>query len=119
MGFLFRAMDENIQSFEDQIGACERILKTPVPFSFVLHLRSMILINITILPLVLVNHGWGAIPITCIYGYMLTGLEDMGNSIENPFRKNFHALPLNGICDTIKSNVLEIQKRSLVRRRSA
>ena len=119
MGFLFRAMDENIQSFEDQIGACERILKTPVPFSFVLHLRSMILINITILPLVLVNHGWGAIPITCIYGYMLTGLEDMGNSIENPFRKNFHALPLNGICDTIKSNVLEIQKQSLVRRRSA
>ena len=120
MGFLFRAMDENIQSFEDQIGACERILKTPVPFSFVLHLRSMILINITILPLYLMSHhGWGAIPITMVYAYMLTGLEDMGNSIENPFRKNFHALPLNGICDTIKSNVLEIQKRSLMRRRSA
>ena len=112
-GFLFRAMDENIQSFEDQIGACERILKTPVPFSFVLHLRSMILLNVACLPLWLMGKvGWMAIPVTCFYGYMLTGLEDLGNSIENPFRKNWHALPLDGICETIKGNLLEIQARN-------
>ena len=114
-GFLFRAMDENIQSFEDQIGACERILKTPVPFSFVLHLRSMILLNVTCLPLYLMGKvGWMAIPVTCFYGYMLTGLEDLGNSIENPFRKNWHALPLTGICETIKGNLLEIQARNML-----
>lgn len=115
-GFSFRAMDENIQSFEDQIGACERILKTPVPFAFVLHLRSIIMLNIIALPLYLMNTiFWGAIPITLLYAYCLTGLEDLGQAVENPFRENFHALPLDGICECIRKNLIEIQQRSLTR----
>ena len=114
-GFEFRALDENVQSFEDQIGKCERILKTPVPFSFVLHLRSIIMLNIVALPLYLIGlkkYEFGAIPITLIYSYVLTGLEDLGQMIENPFRENFHALPLDGLCNAIRRNLLNIERRA-------
>jgi putative membrane protein len=105
-------MDANITSFEDQIGASERILKTPVPFGFVLHLRWVMVLYIICTPLFLMNDlGWGAVPVTVIFAYTLTGLEDISQEIENPFRQAYHALPIDGICACIKKNCLEIQSR--------
>lgn len=105
-------MDANVVTFEDDIGKCERIIKTPVPFVFVLHLRTIILAYIFMLPLYLIHHlEYGTIAAAVVIGYSYTALEDLGSMIENPFRENFHALPLNGLCSTIKKNLLEIQAR--------
>ena len=105
-------MDANITSFEDQIGASERILKTPVPFGFVLHLRWVMVIYIICIPLFLMEKlRWGAVPVSVIFAYTLTGLEDISQEIENPFRQAWHALPIDGICACIKKNCLEIQSR--------
>lgn len=32
-------MDINLTTFEDTMGACERIKKTPLPVAFVVHMR--------------------------------------------------------------------------------
>lgn len=107
-------MDKNLTGFEDYIGASERLLKTPVPFGLVLHLRWIMAIYIALLPLYLAGPGqlsWGAVPVTVVFAYSLTGLEDISQSIENPFRQNWHCLPLDGLCAAIRSNLLEIQSR--------
>jgi predicted membrane chloride channel (bestrophin family) len=96
------------------IGASERLLKTPVPFGLVLHLRWVMIFYIICVPLYLAGPGllgWGAVPVTVLFAYTLTGLEDIAQSIENPFRQNWHCLPIDGICAAIRSNVLEIQGR--------
>jgi len=112
-------MDENIRAFEDEIGKCERILKTPVPFVFVLHLRTIIMVYCIVLPLYLMKDmGWGAVPITLVVGYGYTALEDLGQMIENPFREDWHALPIDGICTTIKGNLLELQAWNRARKQS-
>ena len=107
-------MDENITGYEDYIGASERLLKTPVPFGLVLHLRWIMIFYIVTVPLYLAGPGklhWGAVPVTVLFAYTLTGLEDISQSIENPFRQDWHCLPIDGICATIRGNLLEIESR--------
>ena len=109
-----KMMDENITGFEDYIGASERLLKTPVPFGLVLHLRWIMIFYILTVPLYLAGPGglgWGAVPVTILFAYTLTGLEDISQSIENPFRQNWHCLPIGGICAAIRKNLLEIESR--------
>ena len=109
-----KMMDENITGFEDYIGASERLLKTPVPYGLVLHLRWIMIFYIVCVPLYLAgpkNLGWGAVPVTVLFAYTLTGLEDISQSIENPFRQNWHCLPIDGICAAIRSNLREIESR--------
>ena len=36
---------------------------------------------------------------------------DLAAALENPFRQNWHGLPLDGICQAIQRNLLEIQSR--------
>ena len=109
-----KMMDENITGFEDYIGASERLLKTPVPYGLVLHLRWIMIFYIASVPLYLAGPGglgWGAVPVTLLFAYTLTGLEDIAQSIENPFRQNWHCLPIDGICAAIRGNLLEIESR--------
>jgi predicted membrane chloride channel (bestrophin family) len=56
------------------------------------------------------------VQVTVIFAYTLTGLEDISQEIENPFREAWHALPIDGICHAIQANLLEIQERHSPRR---
>lgn len=97
-------LDANITGFNDYIGASERLLKTPVPFGLVLHLRWVMIFYILTVPLYLAGPGgllWGSIPVTVIFAYSLTGLEDISQSIENPFRQNWHCLPIGEHARTV------------------
>lgn len=111
---VLRMIDDNLTGFEDYIGASERLLKTPVPYGIVLHLRTIMMLDILCLPLYLAAEGglgWAAAPITVIFAYTLTSIEDLSQAIETPFAQHFHALPLDSICATIRANLLEIQGR--------
>eukprot|EP01052_Picozoa_sp_SAG31_P023814 SAG31_NODE_1987_length_6724_cov_18.235925_5_plen_74_part_00 len=60
-------MDANITDFEDELGACERILKTPFPFAYVVHLRTFMVLWLLALPYALVSTcGWATIPTICV-----------------------------------------------------
>ena len=70
-------LDANLTGFSDYIGASERLLKTPVPFGLVLHLRWVMIFYILTVPFYLAGPGgigWGAVPVTIIFAYSLTGL---------------------------------------------
>lgn len=37
---VLQLMDNNITTFQDTLGGCERIKKTPIPVAFVVHMRN-------------------------------------------------------------------------------
>jgi len=105
-------LDANITSFHDSLGKCERILKTPMPFAYVVHLRSFATIWLLALPWALLDGlRWGVIPACTIIAYCILGLEVIGWEIENPFGHDYNDLPLDVICVTIRTNILEILAR--------
>ena len=97
------------QSLLDILGACERIKKTPIPFSYAVYLKIFITAYGLLLPLGLLDSfGWAMIPLTVMIFFALLGIELMGEEIEDPFGLDCNDLPTGNIAHTIKGNVFEI-----------
>ena len=102
-------LDQNVQLLIDYLGACERIHNTPLPFAYVVHLRRLIILYSFTLPFALLEKfGWETIPVTFFIAYMLFGIEEIGVQIEDPFGEDDNDLPLEQICTTIETDLLEI-----------
>lgn len=110
--FSFLKAEELRQTVLDCQGACERILKTPMPFVMAIKSRRFILLFMMILPVALVNYSAYISPIiVTLVAYALFSLDQIGVELQNPFSiENLSHLPLNDICSTIENNVMEIQK---------
>jgi putative membrane protein len=103
------AADQNVQLLVDYIGACERILKTPLPFAYVVHLRRALALYTFTLPFALVGqYGWATVLDVLLVSYVFFGIEEIGVEIESPFGFDDNDLPLERICSTIQKNVLDI-----------
>ncbi len=91
-------------------GACERILKTPMPFVMAIKSRRFILLFLLMLPVALTEYSVVLnLLVTAIVGYALLALDQIGVELQNPFSKdNLSHLPLDTICKTIKQDVAEI-----------
>ncbi|MEM1359604.1 MAG: bestrophin family protein [Bacteroidota bacterium] len=97
------------QALLDILGACERIKKTPIPFSYSVYLKIFITAYGILLPCGLAeSFGWTAVPVTMLVFFALLGIELMGEEIEDPFGLDCNDLPTGGIAHTIKKNVFEI-----------
>jgi putative membrane protein len=92
----------------DNVGGCERILKTPIPPAYVIHLNQLLLIYCLILPFNFVKElGWWTGIFVAIVSFALFGIEEIGVEIENPFGYDHNDLPLDNICQTIQTNIEE------------
>ncbi|CAH0998674.1 hypothetical protein LEM8419_00019 [Neolewinella maritima] len=97
------------QSLLDILGACERIKKTPIPFSYAVYLKVFVSAYCLLLPFGLVEpFGWAAVPITMLISFALLGIELMGEEIEDPFGLDCNDLPTGDMAHTIKRNVFEL-----------
>ncbi|PPK84718.1 putative membrane protein [Neolewinella xylanilytica] len=97
------------QSLLDILGACERIKKTPIAFSYAVYLKVLVTAYAALLPFGLSEQfGWGAIPLSMLIVFALIGVELMGEEIEDPFGLDCNDLPTGDIAHTIKRNVFEI-----------
>ena len=95
----------------DYLGACERILKTPLPAAYSIHLKQLIFIYCLILPFQLVAElGWLTGPSVGLISFTLLGIEEIGIEIENPFGRDANDLPLDTICQTIAHNIEELSQ---------
>ncbi len=109
-GFPFLKAEEQRAYVIDCLGACERILKTPMPFVMAIKSRRFILIFLISLPLALVNVSPLINPIiSALVAYAIFSIDQIGVELQKPFcKKSLSHLPLDEICETIKANVLEI-----------
>lgn len=105
----FLAIDHNLNAFLDSLGACERILNTPIPFSYSLFLKKFIFIYVTTLPLAFVTtFGYYSALIATFVFYVLVSMEVLAEEIEDPFGTDDNDLPTDQICLRIKQNVEQI-----------
>ncbi|KAK3254637.1 hypothetical protein CYMTET_36153, partial [Cymbomonas tetramitiformis] len=87
--------------FEDVLGKCERILKTPLPLSYTRHTSRFIFLWLTILPFTMVAElGELVIPVELFTAMFLLGIEDIGVLIEEPFS----VLACEAICGSVVAN---------------
>ena len=110
--FSFLQAEEKRALILDCQGACERVLKTPMPFVMAVKSRRFIFLFLLALPLALVNISiWISPVISGLVSYALFSLDQIGVELQNPFsEERLSHLPLNDICETIENNIIEISK---------
>jgi putative membrane protein len=102
-------LNNEISSFMDICGACERIKNTPIPYSYSAFIKKFIFIYVITLPLGYVfNMGYLIIPVVMFIFFVLASLEIIAEEIEDPFGKDTNDLPMQRIAENIKKNVAEI-----------
>jgi putative membrane protein len=100
----------------DTLGACERIKKTPIPFSYAVYIKIFITLYGIILPFGLFSDfSFYAIPLTMFIFFAMLGLELMAEEIEDPFGLDCNDLPTGDIATTIKKNVFEILEQEVIK----
>jgi len=103
------SMKELINSMIDVLGGCERILKTPIPLAYAIHLKQLLLLYCLALPFQMVNDlAWGTGPVVALISFTLFGIEEIGIEIENPFEHDTNDLPLDSICATMQRNINDL-----------
>ena len=87
-------LNKELARFTNITGACERILKTPIPFGYSLFIKKFIFAYTTTLPLGLVNQfSWWTIPLSVFVLYVFGSLELLAEEIEEPFGIDANDLP--------------------------
>lgn len=103
------AMTRFVDSLVEALSGCERILKTPMPLAYAIHLKQLLLIYCLVLPFQMVRDlQWFTAPAVMLISFTLFGIEEIGLEIENPFGRDANDLPLDAICDTISRNVEDL-----------
>jgi ion channel-forming bestrophin family protein len=108
-GEQFWLLEKEIKAFTDNIGACERIKNTPIPYSYSLFMKKFIFLYVMTLPLGFIpGFGYWTIPIVMFVFYVLVSIELLAEEIENPFGTDANDLPLEDICRNIRRNIEEV-----------
>lgn len=103
------SMQELLNILVDNLGACERILRTPMPLAYAIHLKQLLLLYCLLLPFQIVQSlEWWTGIMTSLVSFTLLGIEAIGLEIENPFGYDANDLPLDIICNTVKRNINDL-----------
>lgn len=101
-----QGFEAQVRALLDNQGGCERILRTPIPFAYAVHIKHLLMLYLVTLPFILVGEmSWVAIPTVAAIAFGLLGIEEAGVEIEDPFRLDPNHLPLDAICEMIRRDV--------------
>ena len=102
-------LNGEVSSFTDICGACERILNTPIPYSYSAFIKKFIMIYVLTLPWgYSFSLGYWAAPIVGFIFYVLASLELIAEEIEEPFGTDANDLPMDKMSENIDRHVGEI-----------
>lgn len=106
--FRLGVLEKGLTGLGYMVGGCERILTTPLPFSYTLLLHRTAYLYCFLLPFGLVETIGAMTPVVvAIVSYTFFGLDALGDEIEEPFGTDPNDLPLLAISRTIEINLLE------------
>ena len=108
--FAYLKAEEQRALLIDHIGACERILKTPLAHAYVVLIREFIVLFLITLPFALLRRvEWLTPFITLAVAYPILALDHIADDLQHPFStKTINHLPLNDITATIEANLLAL-----------
>ena len=102
-------INNDLNSFTDVCGACERIKNTPIPLSYSSFIKKFIFIYVLTLPVGFVfSMGYFVIAAVPFIFYVMASLELIAESIEDPFGLDPDDLPIDKIGVNIRTHVTEI-----------
>jgi putative membrane protein len=92
---IVRQLEDQMASLVNAQGGCERILKTPLPFAYVVMIKQLILVYLLSLPFAVGNiSGWWSPLLMAIIALGLFGMEEASVEIEDPFSKDENCLDM-------------------------
>jgi len=98
-------MDQNITTFLDNWGGCERIMRTPVPFAYAQHIKSFLTLFCLSAPWAMVESMKWYTPIAAgVLAYGMFGIDEIGVEIEDPFGDDPNDLPIDTIGKRIEAD---------------
>ncbi|KAG0348312.1 hypothetical protein BG004_005447 [Podila humilis] len=99
-------MNNAVVSLIDCLTGFERILRTPIPLAYSIHLHHATWIYLLALPFQLVSNMQELmIPAVMLAAFTLLGILGIGYEIENPFNDDYNDLPLDDFCKVIQAEV--------------
>lgn len=102
-------LSKEVEEMTNICGACERIKNTPIPYSYSSFIKKFVVLYVMTLPVGFVfSMGYFVIAAVPFIFYVLTSLELIAESIENPFGLDPDDLPIEQITNNITKNVKEI-----------
>lgn len=102
-------LNNELMSFTDICGACERIKNTPIPFSYSVFIKKFIFLYIMTLPFGYVfSLGYLVIPVVVFVFYVLASLELIAEEIEDPFGGDANDVPTEKLAQNIQRNINEL-----------
>jgi putative membrane protein len=109
-GFAFHQVERERATLIDQVGGCERILKTPLARAYSIKIRRFVflfLVSLNFAVLHKFESDWLVPPFIMLVAYPVLSLDLIGVELQNPFRaRSLGHLPLDEICRTIEINLL-------------
>lgn len=108
-----RDINPRLVTLSANLGACERILYTPMPWVYTLHLRMFMLLYLAYLPFALsyrkpVPSAAAIMFYSVLLSYAFLGLEDMAVQIQNPFGESMSDLPLTIFLQLLQDDIEEV-----------
>jgi ion channel-forming bestrophin family protein len=108
-GFDVLVLTPHAEALHDVAGGCERIRRTPIPFSYAVFIKLFLVLYALILPVGLAaDYGWLTVPLVMLVVFALLGLELMAGEIENPFGLDCNDLPTGTIARGIRADAAEL-----------
>ncbi|KAG2191885.1 hypothetical protein INT46_000076 [Mucor plumbeus] len=96
----------HLNNLNDSLSGMERIVNTPIPAVYVVHLKQSLALYVLAIPVTLVEQlRWWIIPTIILASFILFGIDAIGAQIDNPFGYNNNDLPLNTFCDSLRKEI--------------
>ncbi|MDJ0724799.1 MAG: bestrophin family ion channel [Prochloraceae cyanobacterium] len=104
--FQLESLQADVDRMVDILGACERILKTPVPIVYAIVFKILLAVYFVLLPFSLVQGiNWWTGPAMVFISLIILSINEIGTEIEEPFGRDPNDLPLDFICNGLVKNI--------------
>jgi ion channel-forming bestrophin family protein len=114
-GSQYRTLSDDLNVFMDVSGACERILRTPIPISYSIFIKQVIIIYLLTMPFSMISSlGYYTVPLVMFTTYVLAGIELLAEEIEDPFGTDPNDLDTDGMARGIRMGVQNILEYQLI-----
>jgi len=92
--------------------SCQRIIETPIPIIYRIHLKHVYFLYFLFLPIQLIGSGcgWTTIVLVILIAFTFFGIEEISSQIENPFGYDENDLMLDKFCQEIQDEIDDMMK---------
>eukprot|EP00833_Pecoramyces_ruminatium_P004880 jgi/Orpsp1_1/1178912/evm.model.c7180000067202.1 len=101
----------SLNAIVENFTTCERILNSPIPVIYGIHIKHALLIYLLTLPLQIIpTCSWASVFIVFLTSFTLFGIEAISSVIENPFGKDKNDLRLDDFCQQVHDEINGMMK---------